>query len=31
MHVEPLEKVPALSQEMLKGHIQGRVAVDVNS
>lgn len=31
MHVEPLEKVPDLSQEMLKGHIQGRVAVDVNS
>jgi acrylyl-CoA reductase (NADPH) len=31
MQVAPLQEVPALSQEILKGRVRGRVVVDVNS
>ncbi len=31
MQVAPLGEVPALSQKMLKGQVQGRVVVDVNN
>jgi acrylyl-CoA reductase (NADPH) len=31
VQVAPLEEVPHLSQEILRGHIRGRVAVDVNA
>jgi acrylyl-CoA reductase (NADPH) len=29
--VEPMSKVPELAQEILKGHIRGRVIIDVNA
>jgi NADPH:quinone reductase-like Zn-dependent oxidoreductase len=29
--VEPMSKVPELAQEILKGHIRGRVVIDVNA